>query len=441
MLDPSPHLERFEDYQRACREFRWSIPDSFNIADAILSRHSDAVTRVALVELRSGGLNTYTYGGLDYLSDKFATALSQQGVAQGDSVAVVLSQSAPSIIAQLGALKLGAVVVPLSPALEASAFAFALKDSRARAVIIHHTHRDKLASAVSSPTAVFVVNKFKPEFVDTAPDCDFWREVFEASADFAFVEMPSNSPAFAFYGANSEGGLFRTTHNHASLIHQLPGFSMCNNFQLDEDTTFWTAQEWTSIDSSLCSVYPALWYGWRVLACESPAVGSSAWSLIERCEVTNLFVRPSELDQLRESSLPTILTASSTEFKLRSIVCAGTVAGDVYDWASESLGAFVATVYCNSLVGLVAASCGTWFEPRPGSPGRAAPGSAITIVDGRGNELPPLREGRVAVRRTDPRAPVELSPSLPNPASDSADFIVSGDVGFKDEDGYLWLER
>ncbi|HTG17733.1 MAG TPA: hypothetical protein VK747_20975, partial [Blastocatellia bacterium] len=62
--DPTPHLERFGSYERACREFRWRIPDSFNIANSILSRHTDAVTRAALIEARPGGLNTYTYGGL-----------------------------------------------------------------------------------------------------------------------------------------------------------------------------------------------------------------------------------------------------------------------------------------------------------------------------------------------------------------------------------------
>ena len=436
-VDPSPHLDRFNGYQRACREFRCVIPDRFNIADAILSRHLDAATRVALLEMRPGGLNTYTYGGLDYLSDKFATALRQQGVSQGDSVAVILSQSAPAIIAQLGALKLGAVVVPLSPTLETSALDFALRDSGARALIAHHTDRDKLASTVSSAAVVLVVNTLTPEFGDTAPDLDFWREVFEASADFAFVETPANSPAFMFYSPNSQAGFGRATHNHASLIYQLPPFSMSNNFQLGDDTTFWTGQDWTSIDSSLCSVYPALWYGWRLLADKSPATDLNAWGLIERCEVTNLFVNPSELSQLRESSPP---TASSGVLKLRRIVIAGAVGADLYDWASRTLGASVGTVYCNPEVGSVAASCDAWFEARPGSVGRAVPGYSITIIDEHGRELPSHRKGQVAIRLTAPPGSGERLAGRPHPASHAAaDLLITGDVGVKDENGYVWL--
>src|SRR5262252_2065408 len=112
-VDPTPHLERFESYDRARREFRWTIPERFNAASATLSRQIEPVTRPALVEVRQGGVNTYTFNGLDYLSDKFAVVLARHGIRRGDRVAIVLPQSAASLVAQLGTLKLGAVAVVL----------------------------------------------------------------------------------------------------------------------------------------------------------------------------------------------------------------------------------------------------------------------------------------------------------------------------------------
>jgi acetyl-CoA synthetase len=437
--DPTPHLERFGSYERACREFRWRIPDGFNIANAILSRHPDAVSRVALLEARPGGLNTYTYGGLDYLSDKFATALDERGVRPRDSVAVILPQSAATIIAQLGALKLGASVVPLSITLEVSALAFALKDSGARAVVIDHTLRERLRSIGASIETVFVVKKLNPEFKDISPDFDFWREVFEASADFTLAETAGHSPAFIFYHPASEGRLVRTNHNHASLIYQLPAFELCNNFQVGEDTAFWTPQEWVSIDSLLCSIYPALWYGCRIVACDSLATVSDAWGVIERCWVTNYFGNREEISSLREA---TPASSSSGEFKLRNIVCTGAVPADDHNWANESLGASINTVHCNPLTGSVASSCDGWFETRKGSQGRATPGYLIEIIDEAGTILPPGSEGRLAIRRTDHRLPLEPPPTQPRSDSDFAeDWTISGDVGFKDEDGYVWLSQ
>ena len=436
--DPTPHLERFGSYERACREFRWRIPDSFNIANSILSRHPDAVTRAALVEVRPGGLNTYTYGGLDYLSDKFAMALDDRGVGLRDSVAVILPQSAAAIIAQLGALKLGTSVVPLSVTLEVSALAFALKDSAPRAVVIDHTLRERLRSIGASVETVFVVEKLNPEFKDISPDFDFWREVFEASADFPLVETAADSPAFIFYNVAPEGRLVRTTHNHASLIYQLPAFELWNNFQAGEDSTFWTPQEWVSIDSSLGSVYPALWYGCRIVACDSLATDAAPWSAIERCRVTNFFGNREEISSLRQASPASI---SSGEFKLRNIGCTGAVSADDHDWANKSLGASINTVYCNPLTGSVASSCDSWFESRKGSLGRATPGYSIEIVDEQGRILPPGSEGRLAIRRTDQRSQIEPPTDLTLASNFAEDWTISGDVGFKDEDGYIWLSR
>src|SRR4029453_14197437 len=100
-MDPTPHLERFETYDQAFREFKWIIPERFNIACAICRRHPDAITRVALKEVREAGINTYPFGALDFLSDKFAMALSESGIKQGDSVAVMLAQSAALAVAHL----------------------------------------------------------------------------------------------------------------------------------------------------------------------------------------------------------------------------------------------------------------------------------------------------------------------------------------------------
>src|SRR5258706_4269232 len=135
-LDPTPHLDRFDSYEQACREFRWLIPQRINIATAICRRQPDAVTRIALSDVKEGGINTYTFGGLDYLSDKFATALSESGISQGDSVAVVLPPSAALAIAHLGALKTGAVVVPLSIVSDAALLQHVLADSGAGTLVV-----------------------------------------------------------------------------------------------------------------------------------------------------------------------------------------------------------------------------------------------------------------------------------------------------------------
>jgi long-chain acyl-CoA synthetase len=56
-----------------------------------------------------------SYGELERLSDAFAAALVSQGVEKGDRVALLLPNCPQFVIGQLGAWKAGAVVVPLNP--------------------------------------------------------------------------------------------------------------------------------------------------------------------------------------------------------------------------------------------------------------------------------------------------------------------------------------
>src|SRR6185295_13449799 len=158
MHDPTPHLERFESYEQACREFQWLIPERLNIATSICRRHPDAVTRIALSDVKAGGVNTYTFGGLDFLSDKFATALRESGINEGDSVAVVLPQSAALAVAHLGALKIGAVVVPLSERSSTAFLDHALANSGAKAIVIDESIYDALESRARD--AVYPATRF-----------------------------------------------------------------------------------------------------------------------------------------------------------------------------------------------------------------------------------------------------------------------------------------
>ncbi len=76
-----------------------------------------------------------TYQELDQLSDRFATALADMGVKKGDRVAVHLPNCTQFAIAYFGLLKAGAVFVPMSPLLAEREFVFQLNDSGAETYI------------------------------------------------------------------------------------------------------------------------------------------------------------------------------------------------------------------------------------------------------------------------------------------------------------------
>ena len=227
--------------------------ERFNLADAICKRHKDAVARVALIDIKPAASNTYTYGGLDFISDKFATALAKCGIKQNDAVAVMLRPSAALVIAHFGALKLGAVVVPLHIGLDKANIKCALADSHAKAVIADFSIVSEMNEVIGN-TPIFIAsdNRKADEIKDSAKV--FWREINEASSDFTAVETLSTSPAFTFYIEGSQSVI----HNHASLFESL------NNFDIKDGPIFWPVANCCSVEVLLGMIYPALWHGCAV---------------------------------------------------------------------------------------------------------------------------------------------------------------------------------
>src|SRR4051812_49851636 len=78
---------------------------------------------------------TTSYAELDDLSSRTATMLRERGIQPGETVAIQLPNVAEFAIAYYGALKAGAVVLPLNPLLKKGEVAFHLKDAGAKVLL------------------------------------------------------------------------------------------------------------------------------------------------------------------------------------------------------------------------------------------------------------------------------------------------------------------
>ena len=79
---------------------------------------------------------TVTYGELDRLSDAFAATLAGLGVAKGDRVALLLPNCPQFLIGELGAWKAGAILVPLNPIYTEQELEGALRRTGAETVLV-----------------------------------------------------------------------------------------------------------------------------------------------------------------------------------------------------------------------------------------------------------------------------------------------------------------
>jgi acetyl-CoA synthetase len=107
-------LTEATDYETLYRDFRWDIPDRFNIATACCDRHADGSQRLALIYVdEDGGATRTSFDDIADFSRRFANVLDADGLARGDRVAVFLSQSLELPIAHIAAFRAGMVSIPL----------------------------------------------------------------------------------------------------------------------------------------------------------------------------------------------------------------------------------------------------------------------------------------------------------------------------------------
>src|SRR3954471_21057813 len=133
-------------YDELCRNFRWDVPDRFNMATACCDRYADGSGRLALVYVDEDGATTRTsFDEVAEMSRRFANVLKQDGLERGDRVAVFLSQSLELPIAHLAAFRAGFVSIPLFALFGEDALEFRLSNSGARAVVTDEAGWQKLA--------------------------------------------------------------------------------------------------------------------------------------------------------------------------------------------------------------------------------------------------------------------------------------------------------
>ncbi len=106
-----------------------------------------------------------SYGELNDLADRFASLLAARGVEKGDRVAVYTQNNPQFLVAQYGAWKRGAVVVPINPMLKKKELDYHLNDSGAKTLVCLESLYETVAREVVPDTAV--------EHVFTTSELDF----------------------------------------------------------------------------------------------------------------------------------------------------------------------------------------------------------------------------------------------------------------------------
>lgn len=429
-------LPDLRDFDALTRDFRWQIPERYNIASSACTRWALAEPgRVAIVWKKpDGSVEPVTYGRLEADSNRLANALVAKGVRRGDRVALVLGQGAPAAIAHMAIYKMGAIAVPLAILFGTDALAYRLANSGARALITNAEGLAKVEQIRDGLGELAVILSIDGPAARGVEGFD--ESLAGAAPSFAAVETSPDDPAMMIYTSGTTGQPKGALHGHRVLLGHLPGIQMPHEFLPQPGDRMWTPADWAWAGGLLNALLPALHFGVPVVARKFEKFDADeAFSLIADMDVRNAFVPPTALRMLRSVENPN----AKYDLKLRTLASAGeTLGAETYAWGQEQLGLTINEAYGQTECNLVLASCAAIGVTRPGAIGRPVPGHEVGIIRPDGSLCDAGEQGQIAVKRPDPVMFLEYWDNAGATAAKFiGDWMTTGDQGIRDDEGYV----
>jgi acetyl-CoA synthetase len=434
------------DYEDVCRTWDpWKfIPAHYNLGVDLT--HGQVVRgygdKPALLwENASGQTRSFTYAQFDALTNRLASSFQKLGIRRGDRVFLRLPNRPEFYIAALAVAKLGGVFIPSSTQFRESEVRYRLNDSEAVAAVTTRHLVDAIERVrAECPTLqqVIVVDEDGGEvggdWLDFATLVDQGRETFHAA--------PTRSDDLAFLAYTSG-----TTGDPKGVVH-LQRYPIA----YEALVRYW--HDYRPEDVAACPSE----LGWLLPVASTFLYALSHGLTVVLYDPQGGHFKPEHWFALFQKYRITNFTAPPTAYRMLMAEAGAARHYDLSHWRHgvsageplpadtlsairahfgitvlDGIGMSECMVYCYNMVGAAL---------KPGSCGRAGPGTVLELLDDDLQPVPSGQDGVLCVRRdTHPgmmkeywRKPARTAEIFRGP------WYYSGDVLSRDEEGYFWFK-
>jgi len=377
-------------------------------------------------------------------TERIASGLQSLGVAQGDSVCMLLRNDIAFIEAAYAAMRLGAYGVPINWHFKPEEINYVLKDSGTRVLIAHadmlHQLQDAIPQgvtvlAVPTPSEILSSYKIDPDHLavpDFAIDLESWLKQFPRY-DGPAVPQPANM----IYTSG-------TTGHPKGVRRNAPTSEQTANAERMRALIY-------GLKPGARVILPGPLYhsapnsfGLRagrlggVLVLMPRFDAEEFLRLIDEQKIDTIFMVPTMF--IRLMKLPQEVRGKYDVSSLRHVIhaaapCPADVKRAMIDW----WGPVICEFYGSTESGAVTFATSEDALRKPGTVGKISPGAELRFIGDDGQELPPGQIGEIYSRIAgNPDFTYHNKPEKRSEI-DRQGFITSGDVGYIDQDGYVFI--
>jgi long-chain acyl-CoA synthetase len=382
--------------------------------------------------------------GLRERASKAAAGFRALGVAEGDTVALVLRNDFVFFEAALGASLAGAYPVPINWHATGDEAGYILRDSAAKALVVHEDLLPGIAADLPA-NLIALVAETPPEIAAAYGLSRWTAPALETNDwdDFVGAQGPLENPSpvnrsAVIYTSGTTGRPKGVRRQPPAPGATPPTLSGLTPFGLDQPGPITVL-----MNGPMYHAAPNI-YGLSALHVGADIVLQARFdaeellALIAQHRVTHMHIVPTMFVRLLK--LPDAVKARYDLSSLRFVVhgaapCPPEVKRAMIQW----WGPVIHEYYGSSETGLAAFHGSQEALDKPGTVGRPLPGVAIVIVDDDGSELPVGAVGEIYIRPGGLPDFTYIGQDDKRREVGRGDHVTVGDVGYLDADGYLFL--
>jgi propionyl-CoA synthetase len=412
----------------------------------------------------TGSKTVITYAELKDQVARFAGVLQSVGVTKGDRVIVYMPMVPEAAIAMLACARIGAIHSVVFGGFSARELATRIDDAKPKVMVAGSCGIEPNRVVLYKPLldAAIETAAHKPEHCvllqreqgpgELIPGRDLdWATAVAAAEPADCVPVEATDPLYILYTSGTTGqpkGVVRDNGGHAVAMT----WSMKNVYGMEPGEVFWAASDVGWVVGHSYIVYAPLLYGCTSIMYEGKPVGTpdagAFWRVIEEHGVSVLFTAPTAFRAIKRDDPHAEHLKRYDTSKLRALFLAGERCDpDTLEWAGNILGVPVVDHWWQTETGwAIAANC-LGIEQLPikaGSPTKPVPGYDVQVLDDEGQPVAAGDIGRIMIKL--PMPPGCLPTLWQNDdrfvqsyLAMQPGYYLSGDAGFIDEDGYVFV--
>jgi propionyl-CoA synthetase len=406
----------------------------------------------------------YTYAQLLDQVEKCAGMIAATGVTKGDRVIIYMPMIPQAVIAMLACARIGAIHSVVFGGFAANELAVRIDDCTPKLilsascgievsrVIEYKPLLDKAIDIATHKVEQCIIYQ-RPEYqaeMKSGRDFD-WSEVFNQAEHLEAVPLRGDDPLYILYTSGTTGapkGVMRENGGHAVAMK----YSMSAVYDTHPGEVYFAASDVGWVVGHSYIVYAPLLQGCTTILYEGKPIftpdAGAFWRLIEEYKIKTLFTAPTAYRAIKKEDPDGELVKKYDISSLKNVFSAGERLDEpTYNWINQVLGKPVIDNWWQTETGWAIATNPMGIEQMPTKPGSAtypSPGFDIKILADNGEELPANTEGNIAVKLPLPPSCLttiwgDKERFIKGYLSDFSGYYTSGDGGYFDDEGYLFV--